>query len=84
VIQALLLAVSFADDELNPVELGGLERAMAQVKRSLAVRRSSLSRGLVGTGRRGGPPGRRNRPDHRRLGAVGRAATQFVHWKKPE
>ena len=27
-IQAPLLAVNFADDELNPVELGGLERAI--------------------------------------------------------
>ena len=32
-IQAPLLAVNFADDELNPVELGGLERAIAQVRR---------------------------------------------------
>src|SRR5271156_2874254 len=31
-IRAPLLAVNFADDELNPVELGGLERATAQVK----------------------------------------------------
>jgi hypothetical protein len=30
-IQASLLAVNFADNELNPVELGGLERAIAQV-----------------------------------------------------
>jgi homoserine O-acetyltransferase len=36
-IQAPLLAVNFADDELNPVELGGLERAIAQVKNGRAV-----------------------------------------------
>ena len=36
-IQAPLLAVNFADDELNPVELGGLERAIAQVKYGYAV-----------------------------------------------
>jgi homoserine O-acetyltransferase len=36
-IQAPLLAVNFADDELNPVALGGLERAIAQVKRGHAV-----------------------------------------------
>ena len=36
-IQAPLLAVNFADDELNPVELGGLERAIAQVRRGHAV-----------------------------------------------
>jgi homoserine O-acetyltransferase len=36
-IQAPLLAVNFADDELNPVELGGLERAIAQVRRGRAV-----------------------------------------------
>jgi homoserine O-acetyltransferase/O-succinyltransferase len=36
-IQAPLLAVNFADDELNPVELGGLERAIAQVKDGGAV-----------------------------------------------
>jgi homoserine O-acetyltransferase/O-succinyltransferase len=36
-IQAPLLAVNFADDELNPVELGGLERAIAQVKYGRAV-----------------------------------------------
>ena len=36
-IQAPLLAVNFADDELNPVELGGLERAIAQVKLGRAV-----------------------------------------------
>jgi homoserine O-acetyltransferase len=32
-----VLAVNFADDELNPVELGGLERAIAQVRRGHAV-----------------------------------------------
>jgi homoserine O-acetyltransferase len=36
-IQAPLLAVNVADDELNPVELGGLERAIAQVKYGHAV-----------------------------------------------
>jgi homoserine O-acetyltransferase/O-succinyltransferase len=36
-IQAPLLAVNFADDELNPVELGGLEHAIAQVKYGHAV-----------------------------------------------
>jgi homoserine O-acetyltransferase/O-succinyltransferase len=36
-IQAPLLAVNFADDELNPVELGGLERGIAQVKYGRAV-----------------------------------------------
>jgi homoserine O-acetyltransferase len=36
-IRAPLLAVNFADDELNPVELGGLERAIAQVKCGRAV-----------------------------------------------
>jgi homoserine O-acetyltransferase/O-succinyltransferase len=36
-IQAPLLAVNFADDELNPVELGGLERAIALVKWGHAV-----------------------------------------------
>jgi homoserine O-acetyltransferase len=36
-IQAPLLAVNFADDELNPVELGGLERAIAQVKCGHAI-----------------------------------------------
>ena len=36
-IEAPLLAVNFADDELNPVELGGLERAIKQVKRGHAV-----------------------------------------------
>jgi homoserine O-acetyltransferase len=36
-IEAPLLAVNFADDELNPTELGGLERAIAQVKRGHAV-----------------------------------------------
>jgi hypothetical protein len=30
-IQARLLAVNFADDELNPVELGELERAVTRV-----------------------------------------------------
>ncbi len=32
-IRAPLMAVNFADDELNPVELGGLERAIAEVPR---------------------------------------------------
>ena len=36
-IQARLLVVNFADDELNPVELGGLERAIAQVKSGHAI-----------------------------------------------
>jgi homoserine O-acetyltransferase/O-succinyltransferase len=36
-IQARLLAVNFADDEINPVELGGLERAIARVKRGQAI-----------------------------------------------
>ena len=36
-IQAPLLAVNFADDELNPVELGGLKRAIAQVRCGRAV-----------------------------------------------
>jgi homoserine O-acetyltransferase/O-succinyltransferase len=36
-IQAPLLAVNFADDELNPLELGELERAIAHVKRGHAV-----------------------------------------------
>jgi homoserine O-acetyltransferase len=36
-IQAPLLAVNFADDALNPVELGGLERAITQVKYGRAV-----------------------------------------------
>jgi homoserine O-acetyltransferase/O-succinyltransferase len=36
-IQAPLLAVNFADDELNPAELGGLERAITQVKYGRAV-----------------------------------------------
>jgi homoserine O-acetyltransferase/O-succinyltransferase len=36
-IRAPLLAVNFADDELNPVELGGLERAIALVKWGHAV-----------------------------------------------
>ena len=35
-IQAPLLAVNFSDDELNPVELGGLERAISQVPRGQA------------------------------------------------
>jgi homoserine O-acetyltransferase/O-succinyltransferase len=46
-IQARLLAVNFADDELNPVELGGLERAIAQVKRGHAV---TLPAGLKSRG----------------------------------
>jgi homoserine O-acetyltransferase len=36
-IQAPLLAVNFADDALNPVELGGLEGAITQVKDGRAV-----------------------------------------------
>ena len=36
-IHAPLLAVNFADDELNPVELGGLERAIAQVRRGRGI-----------------------------------------------
>jgi homoserine O-acetyltransferase len=36
-IQAPLLAVNFDDDELNPVELGVLESAVARVKRGRAV-----------------------------------------------
>ena len=36
-IQARLFAVNFADDELNPVELGGLERAMSRVKCGQAI-----------------------------------------------
>ena len=36
-IKAPLLAVNFADDELNHVALGGLERAIAQVKSGRAV-----------------------------------------------
>ena len=36
-IDAPLLAVNFADDELNPVELGGLERAIAQVRRGRGI-----------------------------------------------
>jgi homoserine O-acetyltransferase/O-succinyltransferase len=36
-IQAPLLAVNFADDELNPVALGGIERAIARVKHGHAV-----------------------------------------------
>ncbi len=35
-IQAPLLAVNFSDDELNPVELGGLDRAIAEVPRGQA------------------------------------------------
>jgi homoserine O-acetyltransferase/O-succinyltransferase len=36
-IKARLLAVNFADDELNPIGLGGLERAIKQVKCGHAV-----------------------------------------------
>jgi homoserine O-acetyltransferase/O-succinyltransferase len=36
-IQAQVCAVNFADDELNPVELGGLERAMSRVKCGQAI-----------------------------------------------
>lgn len=36
-IKAPLLAVNFADDTLNPVELGGLERAIGNVERGHAV-----------------------------------------------
>jgi homoserine O-acetyltransferase/O-succinyltransferase len=36
-IEAPLLAVNFADDEINPVELGGLERAIAHVKHGRAI-----------------------------------------------
>jgi homoserine O-acetyltransferase len=36
-IEARLLAVNFADDELNPVDLGGLERAIKQIKCGHAV-----------------------------------------------
>jgi homoserine O-acetyltransferase/O-succinyltransferase len=36
-IRAPLLAVNFADDELNPVQLGGLERAIAQVRHGRAM-----------------------------------------------
>jgi homoserine O-acetyltransferase/O-succinyltransferase len=36
-IRAPLLAVNFADDELNPVELGGLERAIAKVAHGRAM-----------------------------------------------
>jgi homoserine O-acetyltransferase/O-succinyltransferase len=36
-IVAPLLAVNFEDDELNPVELGGLERAVAKVPRGRGV-----------------------------------------------
>lgn len=36
-IQAALLAVNFADDALNPAELGGLERAITRVKYGRAV-----------------------------------------------
>ena len=43
-IEAPLLAVNFADDELNPVALGGLERAIAQVKRGHAAGRAAILR----------------------------------------
>lgn len=43
-IEAPLLAVNFADDELNPVALGGLERAIAQVKRGHAAGRAAIPR----------------------------------------
>ncbi len=36
-IEALLLAVNFADDEINPAALGGLARAIAKVPRGRAV-----------------------------------------------
>ena len=36
-ITAPLIAVNFVDDAINPVELGGLERAIKQVKNSRAV-----------------------------------------------
>jgi homoserine O-acetyltransferase/O-succinyltransferase len=36
-IRAPLLAVNFQDDELNPVELGGLEQAIAKVPRGQAT-----------------------------------------------
>lgn len=36
-IRAPLLAVNFEDDELNPIELGGLERAIAEVARGRAT-----------------------------------------------
>jgi len=36
-IKAPLMAVNFEDDELNPVELGGLERAVAKVPRGQGV-----------------------------------------------
>jgi homoserine O-acetyltransferase/O-succinyltransferase len=36
-IRAPLLAVNFEDDELNPVELGGLERAIAKVPHGQAM-----------------------------------------------
>jgi hypothetical protein len=36
-IDSPLLAVNFADDELNPVELGGLECAINLARRGLAV-----------------------------------------------
>jgi homoserine O-acetyltransferase/O-succinyltransferase len=36
-IEAPLLAVNFADDELNPVELGGLKRAIGRVRRGRAI-----------------------------------------------
>jgi hypothetical protein len=41
-IQAPLFAVNFADDELNPVGLGGLQRAIAQVKHIRTRLRSKL------------------------------------------
>jgi homoserine O-acetyltransferase len=46
-IQAPLLAVNFADDELNPIELGGLDRAIAQVRygRAVALPAGQKSRG---------------------------------------
>jgi homoserine O-acetyltransferase len=46
-IQARLLAVNFADDELNPVELGELERAVTRVKcgRAITVPVGPKSRG---------------------------------------
>jgi homoserine O-acetyltransferase/O-succinyltransferase len=36
-IKAVLLAVNFADDELNPAELGTLDRAIANVPRGRAI-----------------------------------------------
>jgi homoserine O-acetyltransferase/O-succinyltransferase len=46
-IRAPLLAVNFTDDELNPVELGGLERAIARVTygRGVTLPAGSQSRG---------------------------------------